>query len=190
MWYLLLATYGAVLFAELLGDKSIYTISSLTMRFRIVPVFCGLSAAFMGKMLVAVLVGRTVSDLPGTLTAATSAVTFFVTAAVIWFKKDDGKLPEREAGRSSARSALIAFAAIFFSEWGDVGQVTAATLTVQYKMPLLIWLSASLALMTKGLLSITLGVSITRYASKKVLRFVSVALCLTLGLFSIAGLLV
>jgi putative Ca2+/H+ antiporter (TMEM165/GDT1 family) len=144
----------------------------------------------MGKMLVAVLVGQTIADLPATLTGVMSAVTFFMTAAFIWFRKDDRKRPEREAGRSSAQSTMIAFAAIFFSEWGDIGQVTAAALTVQYKMPLVIWLSATLALMTKGLLSITLGVGLTRYVSKKVIRLGSVALCLVLGLFSIANLLV
>ena len=55
MLYLLLATYGTILLCELVGDKSLYTITSLTMRFRPLYVFCGFSAAFMIKIGVAVL---------------------------------------------------------------------------------------------------------------------------------------
>ena len=63
MFYLLLATYGTVLLAELLGDKSFYTISSLTTRFRAVHVLGGISIAFAGKMLVAVMLGQAIAGL-------------------------------------------------------------------------------------------------------------------------------
>jgi putative Ca2+/H+ antiporter (TMEM165/GDT1 family) len=86
MVYLLLATYGTVLFAELLGDKSFYTISSLTTRFRAAHVLGGISVAFAGKMLVAVLVGQAIAGLPPALVAGISAATFFATALAIWFK--------------------------------------------------------------------------------------------------------
>jgi putative Ca2+/H+ antiporter (TMEM165/GDT1 family) len=89
MLYVLLLTYSTIFFTELLGDKSIYTVSSLIMRCRFAPVFCGLSAAFMGKMLVAVLVGRAVAGLPASLTALTSAAAFFSAAGLIWFKRSD-----------------------------------------------------------------------------------------------------
>ncbi|MDQ3919402.1 MAG: TMEM165/GDT1 family protein [Acidobacteriota bacterium] len=188
MLYVLLITYGTIFFTELLGDKSIYTISSLTMRLRFAPVFCGLSAAFMGKMLVAVLVGGVVAGLPACLTALTSAAAFFSAAGLIWFKRPGAGQGGAEPPRSPARSALVTFAAIFFSEWGDVGQLTAATLAAQYKLPFVVWTGATLALMTKGLLSMTLGVGVRRYAPQNVLRTVSVALCLLMGLLALAGL--
>jgi putative Ca2+/H+ antiporter (TMEM165/GDT1 family) len=188
MLYVLLVTYATIFFTELLGDKSIYTVSSLAMRFRLVPVFCGLSAAFMGKMFVAVLVGGAVAALPATLTALTSAAAFFSTAGIIWFKRPGAGTDTPAPARSPTRSALVAFAAIFFSEWGDVGQLTAATLAAQYKAPSVVWVGATLALMTKGLLSMTLGVGVRRYAPKNVLRSVSAALCLAMGLLSLAGL--
>lgn len=188
MIYVLLVAYGTVFFTELVGDKSIYTVSSLAMRFRFLPVFCGLSAAFMGKMLVAVLVGDALAELPPALTAVMSAVAFFSAAGFIWFKRSDAGPRDSEPARPLARSALIAFAAIFFSEWGDVGQLTAATLAAQYKTPLVVWAGATLALMTKGLLSMTLGVGVRRYAPKHLLRTVSAALCLMMGLFALVGL--
>jgi len=47
-----------VLFAELLGDKSIYTIGSLTTRVRGAHVVAGITLAFAAKMAVAVMAGR------------------------------------------------------------------------------------------------------------------------------------
>ena len=92
MFYLLLATYGTVFLAELLGDKSVYTISSLTLRFRVLYVFCGFSVAFMIKMFAAVLLGQMIAQLPRPLVAAISTVTFLVTAFVLWFRKKQEKL--------------------------------------------------------------------------------------------------
>lgn len=184
MFYLLLLTYGTVLVSELVGDKSIYTISSLATRFRPLYVFCGLAVAFMLKMLAAVLLGQVIATLPASLVGAVSAVTFFATALVIWRKKGDAASTHNEGERYYPRAALITFAAIFFSEWGDVGQITAATLTARYQMPLVVWLGASSAMLTKGLLAITLGRGLRRHIPGHVLRPVSAGLCLLMGVVS------
>jgi putative Ca2+/H+ antiporter (TMEM165/GDT1 family) len=187
MFYLLLATYGTVFLAELLGDKTIYTISSLAMRFRPLYVFCGFTVAFMAKMLVAVLLGQVIAELPPYLVAIMSTTTFFVTALVIWFKKKDEGGVRREHDNYFSKAALITFAAIFFSEWGDVGQITAATLTARYRAPLVVWLGATLALVTKGLLALTLGRSLRKRIPQHWLRPVSVSLCLVMGVISAVG---
>jgi putative Ca2+/H+ antiporter (TMEM165/GDT1 family) len=187
MFYLLLATYGTVFLAEILGDKTIYTISSLAMRFRPLYVFCGFTVAFMLKMLAAVLLGQVIAQLPTYLVAVMSAATFFATALVIWFKKKDEGAVQRQHDNYFSKAALITFAAIFFSEWGDVGQITAATLTARYQLPLLVWLGATLALITKGLLALTLGRSLRKRIPQNWLRPVSVSLCLIMGVVSAIG---
>ncbi|MDT5062470.1 MAG: Ca2+/H+ antiporter, family [Acidobacteriota bacterium] len=187
MFYLLVATYGTVFLAELLGDKTIYTISSLAMRFRTLYVFCGFTVAFMAKMLVAVLLGQVIAKLPTYLVAITSTATFFVTALVIWFKKKDEGSTGPEHDNYFSKAALITFAAIFFSEWGDVGQITAATLTARYQAPLVVWLGATLALVTKGLLALTLGRSLRKRIPQHWLRPISVSLCLIMGVVSAIG---
>lgn len=184
MIYVLLAAYGTVFLAELLGDKTIYTISSLTMRYRPLYVFFGVAAAFMMKMLVAVLLGQVIAELPTSLVAGVSTATFFVTALVIWFKRKDDEADRREEGGYFSKAALVSFAAIFFSEWGDVGQVTAATLTARYQMPLVVWLGATLALITKGLLAMTLGRGLRKRIPHRVLRPLSVSLCLIMAIIS------
>lgn len=186
MLYLLLATYGTIFLAELLGDKTIYTISSLTMRFRPLYVFSGFTLAFMLKMLVAVLLGHVIAELPTSLVNAMSAATFLITALVIWFKKGAGPA-QREDDGHFPKAALVTFGAIFFSEWGDIGQITAATLTARYNLPLVIWLGATLALVTKGLLALTLGGSLRKRIPHNILRPVSACLCLSMFVISAFG---
>jgi putative Ca2+/H+ antiporter (TMEM165/GDT1 family) len=182
--YLLLVTYGTIFVSELLGDKSIYTISSLGMRFRPVYVFCGFTAAFMVKMSAAVLLGRMIAELPRSVVSLTSAATFFLTAFVIWFKKtNDGTTPRAHENYFS-RAALITFAAILFSEWADIGQIMAATLTARYGLPLVVWLGATLALITKGLLALALGRGLRKCVPLHVLRPVSASLCIIMGIIS------
>jgi putative Ca2+/H+ antiporter (TMEM165/GDT1 family) len=83
---------------------------------------------------------------------------------------------------------LITFAAIFFSEWADLGQIMAATLTARYGLPVVIWTGATLALVTKGLLALVLGYGLRKYIPVSVLRIVSVAVCVTLGILSAVSL--
>jgi len=189
MFYLLLVTYATVFVSELIGDKTIYTISSLSMRFRTPSVFAGLTLAFMLKMLAAVLLGQIIAELPTTFVALLSAATFFVTALVIWFKKKDQALAENEPKGFFSKAILISFAAIFFSEWGDIGQITAATLTARYQMPLVVWFGATAALITKGLLVVTLGRGLRSRVPQRILRPLSASLCLILSIVSAFGLM-
>lgn len=182
---LLLATYGTVFLAELVGDKNLYTISTLTVRFKVWPVCCGIALAFSAKMLAAVLLGQAIAGLPSTLVTGASAVTFFTTGLIIWMKKPEGA-PQRSVKRSYWSSALpVSFAAIFFSEWGDVGQIAAATLAARSHAPVVVWLGAVLALMTKGILALTLGAAACRRLPQNILRYGALTLCFTMGILSL-----
>src|SRR5437763_12775728 len=130
--YLVAVTYWTVLAAELVGDKAIYTVTSLVTRFPILPVACGIGVAFSGKILIAVLFGNLLAQFPFRVTAAISAATFFFTAFMLWrHPKETPVAPVR--GRSNA--LVVSFAAIFFSEWGDLGQVATAALVAGYHSP-------------------------------------------------------
>ena len=56
--YVFLVAYWTVLVAELIGDKSIYAVASLSLRVRVRVMLMGMFLAFGGKMLVAVLAGQ------------------------------------------------------------------------------------------------------------------------------------
>jgi len=178
--YVLLASYSTVLVAELIGDKSIYTVASLSLRLRVGLVFLGMLVAFAGKTLVAVLLGESLTQIPARWTTCMSALIFFATALFIWFKK-----PEAPALRLAAttryQSTLLPFLSLFFTEWGDAGQLSVSALTAQSKLPLAVWVGGTLALMTKGALAVAVGVKLREKVPEKVLRRAAVASCCLLG---------
>jgi putative Ca2+/H+ antiporter (TMEM165/GDT1 family) len=84
----------------------------------------------------------------------------------------------------------VSFAAIFFSEWGDVGQIMAATMAVKNPtVPLVVWAGAVSAMVTKGILAATLGAGIRQWivdrVSPKTIRYVGVGALLVLGILSV-----
>jgi Ca2+/H+ antiporter, TMEM165/GDT1 family len=186
------ATFGTVFVAEIVGDKLLYTTGVLAARYRTLPIMLGMAIAFMAKMGVAVLVGEAISKLPRPLVATITAISFLGVAFALWRKSDRPRNSDKKHGASKA--AMVSFAAIFFSEWGDVGQITAATLAAKYHLALIVWLGAVSAMVTKGALAAFLGAGIRRWISDriapKVVRYVAVGLLLVLGLLSVLEILI
>jgi len=188
---ILFTTFAAVFVAEIVGDKLLYTTGVLAARYRTAPIFIGMVTAFMAKMGLAVIVGKAISKLPSPLVATITAISFLSVAFVLW-RKSDRPSESKELHRAS-KAAMVSFAAIFFSEWGDVGQITAATLAAKYRMPLVVWVGAVSAMVTKGTLAAFLGAGIRRWirdrVSPKVVRYVAVGLLLVLGCLSVVEIL-
>ena len=191
MLVIFFATFGTVFVAEIVGDKLLYTTGVLASRYRTLPIMIGMAAAFMAKMGVAVLIGEAISRLPKYLVASITAISFIGVAITLW-RKDDQYRKERDQLKAH-KAAMISFAAIFFSEWGDVGQVTAATMAARYHWGLIVWLGAVAAMVTKGSLAAFLGAGIRRWihdrVSPAVVRYVGVSLLLLLGVLSVIEIL-
>lgn len=184
---LLVAVYGAVLAAELLGDKTLYTLGSLSSRYRAAPLALGATAAFMAKMAVAVLAGAALHRLPPWAIRAAAAATFLSMAVVLRRKRPAE--PSTSAPRVAhwTRPAFAGFGAVFFSEWCDPGQLTAAAMAARHGAPLAVWAMATLAMMTKGALGMLLGTGLRKWAPRAAVRPVSVAVCIALGAAALAG---
>jgi Ca2+/H+ antiporter, TMEM165/GDT1 family len=183
---LVLVTYGAVFVAEIVGDKLLYTTGVLATRYRSASVVLGMALAFMCKMAVAVAIGAAITRLPRPLVAAVTGASFIAVAFIIWRKPD---VREPKAKDSAVfKGALVAFAAIFFSEWGDVGQITAATMAARFGAPLLVWIGAVSAMVTKGALAASIGAAVRQWMqdrfSPRTIRFAAVGLLLLLGFLS------
>jgi putative Ca2+/H+ antiporter (TMEM165/GDT1 family) len=180
------ATYGTVFMAEIVGDKLLYTTGVLATRYRTLPILLGMAVAFMAKMAVAVTVAKLISTLPPLLVAGITAVNFFAIAVTLWRKPDKREVKEYPASQAVA----VSFAAIFFSEWGDVGQITAAAMALKFPAaPFVVWLGAVAAMVTKGSLAASVGASIRGWIqshfSPKTLRYAAVGLLLVLGALSV-----
>jgi len=184
--------FGTVFVAEIVGDKLLYTTGVLAARYRTLPIMLGMAIAFMAKMGVAVLIGEAISKLPRPLVATITAISFLGVAIALWRKSDRQRNSDKE--HRASRAAMVSFAAIFFSEWGDVGQITAATLAAKYHLALIVWLGAVSAMVTKGALAAFLGAGIRRWISDriapKVVRYFAVGLLLVLGLLSVLEILI
>jgi len=183
---IILATYGTVFVAEIVGDKLLYTTGVLATRYKTVPIMCGVAIAFMLKMGVAVYVSKFISKLPPLLVAAITAINFIAIAIVLWRKPDKREIKQYPASRAVG----VSFAAVFFSEWGDVGQLTAAGMALKYPDALLaVWIGAVSAMVTKGILAASIGGGVRNWIqshlSPKTIRYAGVALLLFLGLLSV-----
>src|SRR5882724_12473812 len=166
MILILLTTFGAVFVAEIVGDKLLYTTGVLAARYRTLPIMLGMAVAFMAKMGVAVLVGNAIAKLPRSVVAIITAVSFLSIAFVLWRKSD--RPAEAKDSHRTHKAAMVSFAAIFFSEWGDVGQVTTATLAARYHAAFTVWLAAVAAMIVKGSLAAFLGAGIRRWIHDRV----------------------
>ena len=184
---ILLATYGAVFVAEIVGDKLLYTTGVLATRYRTVPIMLGMMVAFMAKMAVAVAVGSAIGKLPPLLVAALTAASFIGVAITLWRKPVERS--QSEIDRRYARAAMVSFAAIFFSEWGDVGQITAAAMAARFGAPVLVWWGAVAAMVTKGVLAASIGAGVRQWIVSRIppraVRYVGVSALLVLGLLSV-----
>lgn len=187
MFAIFLTTYGTVFVAEIVGDKLLYTTGVLATRYRTVPIMLGMLVAFMAKMAVAVAAGNAISKLPPLLVAALTGVSFIGVAITLWRKPAEGAARERDP--RAGRAAIVSFAAIFLSEWGDVGQITAATLAARFAAPWPVWTGAVAAMATKGALAASLGAGVRQWIAERippnVIRYAGVGALLILGALSI-----
>jgi putative Ca2+/H+ antiporter (TMEM165/GDT1 family) len=156
----------------------------------------GVTIAFMVKMAVAVAAGEWVSHLPPLAVAGVTAVSFIGVAYTVWRKPTVPRTKKKE-DHTAGKAALVSFAAIFFSEWGDVGQITAAAMAAKWMSavgangttPYIVWAGAVLAMVTKGALAASIGAGARHWIEKtfspKVIRYGGVGLLVLLGIMSV-----
>jgi putative Ca2+/H+ antiporter (TMEM165/GDT1 family) len=199
MLSIFLATYGAVFIAEIVGDKLLYTTGVLATRYRSLSVMLGMALAFAIKMAVAVAAGEFIAKLSKPLLAVVTAASFIAVAVMLWRKPDVRPVKAKDTRVFSGM--VVAFMAIFLSEWGDVGQMTAVAITGKTLLQLdelhvtrnqalvALWLGAVAAMVTKGILAASLGAGVRAWIAEKVsprvVRYVGTAAILVLGVLAV-----
>jgi hypothetical protein len=117
----MLVGFLTVLVVEDVGDKSIYCITSLSLRFRTGAAFTGITVAFMSKMLAAVLLAKAFVQLHFRKDLLVAGA-FFLSAYLHWFEEPELTSAEHPASAGWC-AAVICFASLFLTEWGAPGQV-------------------------------------------------------------------
>jgi len=186
--YVVLAAFWTVLVVELVGDKSLYSITSLSLRFRAGTVFIGISVAFALKMLAAVLLARVLVQLHF-WTDLLSAVAFFLSALFVWLKEPETAPVLLPVNTGWWRAVAVSFASLFLSEWGDPSQIAVAALTAKSHLLLASWLGGTLALGAKGGLALLVGVKLRDHLPQRTLRALATASFAVLGILALGQLI-
>ncbi|HEY7607078.1 MAG TPA: TMEM165/GDT1 family protein [Actinomycetota bacterium] len=178
-------TTFVVIFPAELPDKSMFASLVLGTRFRPLPVFCGVAAAFAVHVVIAVTIGKVFSLLPERLVLLVVAALFAGGSALLLLGKDDEEAEgTAEAARAVAdqrpvRVAVASFGVVFLGEWGDITQITTANLAARYRDPLSVGIGAVLALWSVSALALTMGRGlIQRVPARLVRRLTGVVLAL------------
>jgi putative Ca2+/H+ antiporter (TMEM165/GDT1 family) len=182
-WSWFATAYVAVLLAELVGDRSLFAVGALSARYGVRAVLAGVLPAFALKSLVAVMFGRVIATLPSAVIVSASAVTFGISALMVARGRNEAERPRTASTRMSG--VVTAFCAIFFTEWADFGQITAATLAARFHAPVAVWSGATLALATKAVLAAMVGAGLRLRVSTRPIRWGATALFLALGALSL-----
>lgn len=180
-----LLVFWAVFTAELVGDKSMYGLASLALRFHWTVVFAAFTVAGAAKMMVVTSLGSTLVRFEGHWAYLVSAGAFFVSAILIWVDEPTQDRQESTARGHHWKGVLVCFGSFFFTEWGDPGQIAAAALMLKSHLFLATWIGATLALMTKGAAVIVLGVQIRNWLPQRTLRILASGSCCVLGVLAI-----
>src|SRR5262249_41480394 len=176
--YVLAAAFWTVLVAEMIGAKSIYTIISLAARYPRRLVVAALVCAFARQVRPAALPAELVRHWPPRVVSLASAGPSSGHAIV-------RVLRARRAGpepRGADRWAPVtAFGALFFTEWGDSGQIAATAVAIQSRAWFAAWLGATLALTAKGLAALTFGAAFRERVPDRFLQAAAVLTSAALG---------
>ena len=167
-------TTFVVIFPAELPDKSLFASLVLGTRFRPLPVFCGVAAAFAVHVLIAVSVGSAFALLPERLVLFVVAALFAGGSALLLLGKEDdadgAEATRTIADRRPVRVALASFGVVFLGEWGDITQITTANLAASYGDPVGVGLGALLALWSVAALALTVGRGLVQRVPARLVR--------------------
>jgi Ca2+/H+ antiporter, TMEM165/GDT1 family len=182
-----LTTFLAVFPAEL-PDKTMMATLVLTTRFkRPFAVWCGVAAAFTVHVVLAVVLGKILSELPTRPVNAAVAVLFGAGAVVLWRSADDPTETEEVTdahgfGGIAARS----FGLILVAEFGDLTQLTTAGMAARTGQAVAVAVGALAALWTVAAIGVTAGQQLLRWLPVRVVRRVAAVIFALLALWTAA----
>ncbi|MEV0267227.1 MAG: TMEM165/GDT1 family protein [Hamadaea sp.] len=181
-----------------LPDKTFVATLVLSTRYRPLPVWLGVSAAFAVQCAVAAGAGALLAKLPKTPVTLFAALMFAVGAVILFrgARKADAEEAEAEAEysqkitspRTGWRAALASFTVLFAAEWGDLSQLATAALVARGGHAVAVGLGAFVALTTVAGAAVLLGRWLLKRVRLTVIRYVGAAICAILATLTVVSL--
>jgi len=181
-------TAFATIFLAELPDKTMLATIVLSSRFRRpLAVWVGAAGALTAQMVIATTAGRLLAELPQRPVRFAVAALFAFGAIVLWRARDDAAgndeivdgRPElehpaavRTATLPGRRVAATVFGIVFIAEWGDLTQLTAASLAAKGE-PVSVFLGATVAMVSVAAIGVLAGRTLLRVVPAGVLHRVA-----------------
>lgn len=189
-----LTAFGLIVPVEL-PDKTFVATLVLATRYPSVPVWLGVSSAFLVQCVVAVAAGGLLSLLPE-LPVQLGAATLFAIGAIVLIagaRKVDSAEAEQEreyAGkiggrRTGWRAAGASFLVLFAAEWGDLSQLLTASLVAAGRPAIPVFAGSWLGLIVVAGAGVLLGRVLLRHIRLSVIRYVGGAVCAVLAVVTV-----
>ncbi|GAA5105473.1 TMEM165/GDT1 family protein [Haloechinothrix salitolerans] len=170
----------ALVFAVELPDKTMVATLVLTTRYQGLPVFTGVSVAFMVHVTVAALFGGALRLLPGALVTGVVALLFGIGAYLLL---REGFAPVRDGAEDASRqgagpvsftrAALTSFGVLFAAELGDASQLATVGLAARWGEPLAVGLGSFAALAAVAGVAVLVGHKVRARIDPRLLHRVS-----------------
>jgi putative Ca2+/H+ antiporter (TMEM165/GDT1 family) len=186
--------FGAIFLVEL-PDKTFIATLVLATRFKPLFVWAGVSLAFLVQTVVAVTVGGLLAQLPRRPVEAFAALMFLIGGVILiaGAKKADTEEKETEEefahkGAATARglkAVAVSFTVLFLAEWGDLSQLLTASMVLQFKEPVSVFVGAFLALVTVSGLAAVLGRALLTRVKLATIRRIGGGVCLLLAALTV-----
>ena len=186
-----IGTAFALTFLAELPDKSMFASLVLATRYQPAWVWTGAAAAFAVQMAIAVTAGQLLLTLlPHRLVLAVTAGPFLAGSAYLWAASlrtghPDGADAARQGRRSPSflRVAGMSFGVVFLAEWGDITQISTASLAARYD-PLLVFAGATLGLWAAAAVAVSIGAKSLNLVPMAWVRRITAAIMLALGAYT------
>ena len=189
-YLVVIGTAFALTFLAELPDKSMFASLVLATRYRPAWVWSGAAAAFAVQMAIAVTAGRLLTLLPHRLVLAVTAGLFLAGSAYLWAasfrsRHPDGADAARQGGRAPSflRVAGMSFGLVFLAEWGDITQLSTASLAARYD-PLLVFAGATLGLWAAAAVAVSIGTKSLDLIPMAWVRRITAATMLAVGVYT------
>lgn len=162
-----------LIFPAELPDKTLIATLVLSTRYKHLPVWLGVSAAFGVQMVIAVTAGGLLSLLPQRIVLAVTAL-LFGAGAILLIRSgltsratemaDEAeeeeevlaKVRDRES-HAPKQAFITSFIVIFAAEWGDLSQLFTAGLAARTSSPFSVFLGSWLALVVIAGIAVMIG---------------------------------
>ena len=184
-----LVTFVAIFFAEL-PDKTMFATLLLSTRFkRKLPVWIGVSAGYGLHVVIAVLLGSALSNLPERPIQLAVGALFTIGGIITWRSgaDDDDDVRETAAARTFMSIAWTAASVIAVAEFADLTQLATAGFAARFADPVGVGLGAFLALSSVSGCAVLLGSWLQRVVPLRLIQKVAAVLFLAIGIVTIVG---